>query len=370
VDLKKSQHNRPHEFVKYLSKEHDITVLSINDWWKEDQLDLKTHEVQFDEYLTDVDYRYITQKRITPILQEFLFKKSVTLLAKEDFDVHLNYNTLISGYEAAKSLPTIFDIADDLIAMIRNSPQIPPIFQEMGGLLGKYYLKKNIEMAKKVTITTPILKFNSNIPVEKAIIVPNGVDTERFRNLGDTKIKLGLEGFIIGYVGVLREWVDFKPVFKALTNLPLEVKMLIVGREGALNEVKSMAKNFGVRDRVIFTGAIPYNDVPEYISAMDVCLIPFKESAISEGALPLKLFEYLSCEKPVISTRLQGVIDTVGDRVFYADSTEEYVIQINSILNGDFAINKNHNARQEIIKNYSWERITQNLNHILLDVIS
>ena len=33
VDLKKSQHNRPHQLVKYLSKKHEITVHSINDWW-------------------------------------------------------------------------------------------------------------------------------------------------------------------------------------------------------------------------------------------------------------------------------------------------------------------------------------------------
>ena len=33
VDMKKSQHNRPHQLVKYLSKKHEITVLSINDWW-------------------------------------------------------------------------------------------------------------------------------------------------------------------------------------------------------------------------------------------------------------------------------------------------------------------------------------------------
>ena len=36
-DMKKSQHNRPHQLVKYLSKKHNITVLSINDWWKEGQ---------------------------------------------------------------------------------------------------------------------------------------------------------------------------------------------------------------------------------------------------------------------------------------------------------------------------------------------
>ncbi len=34
MDMKKSRHNRPHQLVKHISKKHDITVLSINDWWK------------------------------------------------------------------------------------------------------------------------------------------------------------------------------------------------------------------------------------------------------------------------------------------------------------------------------------------------
>ncbi len=43
VDLKKSQHNRPHQLVKHLSKKHDITVLSINDWWKggQEEMDIR-----------------------------------------------------------------------------------------------------------------------------------------------------------------------------------------------------------------------------------------------------------------------------------------------------------------------------------------
>ena len=39
VDMKKSQHNRPHQLVKHLSKK-EITVLSINDWWKGGQEDM------------------------------------------------------------------------------------------------------------------------------------------------------------------------------------------------------------------------------------------------------------------------------------------------------------------------------------------
>ena len=37
VDLKKTAHNRLHQFVRYLAQNHEVTVLSINDWWKANQ---------------------------------------------------------------------------------------------------------------------------------------------------------------------------------------------------------------------------------------------------------------------------------------------------------------------------------------------
>ena len=49
VDLKKSQHNRPHQFVKYLSRKHEVTVLSINDWWKGGQDNLDAYSSEFDD---------------------------------------------------------------------------------------------------------------------------------------------------------------------------------------------------------------------------------------------------------------------------------------------------------------------------------
>ena len=49
VDLKKSQHNRPHHFVRYLSKNHEVTVLSINDWWKGKQDNLAFYCREFDD---------------------------------------------------------------------------------------------------------------------------------------------------------------------------------------------------------------------------------------------------------------------------------------------------------------------------------
>src|SRR5690606_35820683 len=142
-------------------------------------------------------------------------------------------NSLIAGYQVSKNIPTVFDIADDLSAMIRNSPQIPSVFRPVGGIIGDYYISRNIETAKKITLTAGALKNALAIPDKKNTeVIPNGVDTAHFKNLGNTKNEIGIDGKIIGYVGVLREWVDFRPIFEAIKKLPSEFKLLIVGKEG------------------------------------------------------------------------------------------------------------------------------------------
>lgn len=264
-------------------------------------------------------------KKVSPVLQELLFRNKVKEVLKEgDFDVHLNYSTLISGYIAAKKIKTVYDMADDLGAMIKESPQIPRLLRPFGGVLGDLMVRKNIKRAEKVTVTTDMLKRTYNIPDGKCEVIPNGVDTNLFRNYGNTKEEFGLEGLIIGYVGVLREWVDLEPVFMALKDLDEEIKMLVAGKEGRFDENVRLAKRCGVSDRVTFTGMVPYSQVPGYISAMDVCIIPFKVNAISKNALPLKLFEYMACEKPVISTELPGIKAVAGNKVMYAANEEEY----------------------------------------------
>ena len=367
VDLKKSQHNRPHQFVRYLSKKHDVTVLSINDWWKGQQDDLESYSRDFDDILEGVHYYYLTDKKVSPVLQELLFRKRAKELSKEDFDVHLNYSTLMSGYEVSKRVRTVFDIADDLVAMIRNSPQIPEILRPFSGCVGKFCLNKSIEKAQFVTVTTEALKKAYNIQDEKVKIMPNGVDINLFKNYGSAKEELGLDGFIVGYVGVLREWLDLEPVFDALKTLDKEIKMVIVGKEGRFKENLLLAERCGVLDRVIFKGMIRYPEVPKYISAMDVCVIPFKDDDISQNAVPLKLFEYMACGKPVISAELPGVKGVAADKILYASTAGEYVERIRMLYTNERLKTKlGIEGRRFVEKNYNWEGIVERVRQVLL----
>jgi glycosyltransferase involved in cell wall biosynthesis len=372
IDLKKSQLNRLHQFVKHLSETHDVTVLSINDWWKGRQDDLKSYSKEFLKIFDNIDYNYLTYTKLSPIAQETLLGYKVkNLINKRDFDVHLNYSTFVSGYFAAKSVKTVYDIADDNSALINESPQIPSFLRPIGAAFGDMLIRKNIEISNMVTLSTTNLGKKYNISESKFRIISNGVDTKLFQNYGHAlREKLKLDGFLIGYVGVLREWIDLETIFSILPELNPEIKMVIVGKEGQFEENLRLAKIYGVDDRVFFTGMVPYSQVPKYISAMDIGIIPFKYGPISENAIPLKLFEYMACEKPIISTRLKGVSEVAGDRVLYASNCDEWKNRINEFYDDERLRKKmGTQGRKFVEQGYDWSKMAQRMEETLVNVV-
>jgi len=383
VDLKKSAHNsRLHQLLKHLSEKHEITVLSINDHWKA-QSDDKSDEYykDFQSLFERIEMLYLSDKIISPISQELLSFKTINGILKKlgyDFDVHFNYNTLISGYfvakkmKKAKRLKTVYDIADDLPEMIRSSPQIPSYLRSVGGFVGGFALKKNLRLSDTVTYTTDALRFSCGIPINKSILVPNGVDTELFRPHPSDRLKaeLGLQNsFVVGHVGVLREWLDFKPLFVAVKalNEKLDLKLLMVGGGVGYQATVDLARKCGLQN-VVFTGTVPYTQVPKYISCMDVCVVPFKQDKVSQNSLPLKLFEYMACEKPVISTRVDGIVKSFKNHVLYVSNAEEYKNQILGLYDDEIPRKNLGLVGREFVKNeYNWSAITSKLELILKD---
>jgi len=385
IDLQKSSHNsRLHQFLKYLSIKHSITVVSINDNWKEKyELNSEKYNDDFAEVYNKIQICHYTDKTISPIIQEVIYsfniEKSLAKLDLSLYDVHFNYNGLCGGYALAKalkkySIPTIYDIADDLPAMIRSSPQIPHILRSFGGKYGDYMFQKNIRIADKVTVTTNDLGAASNVPLSKLVVLPNGVDTTLFQPINRDEIRKNLHldnSLVIGYVGVLREWVDFEPMFSAINELSstIDVKILIVGGGSGYAATKELVHKYGLEKLTTLTGTIPYSKVPEYISAMDICTIPFKTDQVSKNSLPLKLFEYMSCEKPVISSKIDIVVKEMSDYVLCAESADEYVSAIRALSN-DYETRKQmgKNGHKFVEKNYTWDSISASLEKILLEV--
>jgi glycosyltransferase involved in cell wall biosynthesis len=376
IDVKKTAPNRLHHFIKYLSVNHEITVICLNDAWKAKQVTVASHYKDFDEIMSSLDVKYITEKNVSPIQQEILspiYFRNIRELRERKFDVIFNYNTLVLGYYLTKMLkvPMVYDIADDLPAMIGDSPQIPKFLRGIGKWIGSFMMNRTIHTAKRVCAISDVFRKEYSIPQEKFQIISNGVDTSIFKKV-TSSIRQDLDidrDFVLGYVGVLREWVDFVPVYRALKKID-NTKLIIVGQEGLYQENKQLVKELGIENKVFFIGNVPYADVPRYIAAMDVCIIPFKDNAISHNAVPLKLFEYMACEKPVISSELLGIRDIVKNRIIYATNDAEWHEAIHHVQTSKSSIMNLGQNRQFVIDQFEWMRNSHNLEKECMKVLN
>ncbi|MDF1531085.1 MAG: glycosyltransferase family 4 protein [ANME-2 cluster archaeon] len=379
-DVKRINPQRPHHIIKHLSRNHEITILSVKAWWLEEK-----HDEYLAECLKDARLHYITERRIHPVLQELLLIKNFDLFDEKlhfsDYDVHINFNSLIAGYYMAKKLksydiPTVFDVADDLPESIKTSPQIPRMFKKIGHSAGKYMFNKSLETSDKITLVTDSLLNSYSFPPDTSRIIPNGVDTELFypRDSGNVKRELGIEhDFILGFLGVLSEWVELEQTFAAIKRLVssgYHVRMVIIGDGDRSFQLKKSAQQLGIAGNVIFVGSVQTSDLPNYISCMDVCMISRKTTADSQNSFPLKLLEYMACRKPVISTDLKGVREIAEDKVIYTASSDEIEQAVIHLFNNKEMREKMSYEGMEFVNvNYSWQKICSDFENVLVEAV-
>lgn len=152
-------------------------------------------------------------------------------------------------------------------------------------------------------------------------IIPGGVDTERYRSASSSRnairSALGIsEGeTVLFFMGWLYNFSGLKEVAEAMArwNGSAKFKLMVVGEGdalGALKEIKEMHR----MDALLLLGKQPFSRIPELLSAADICLLPADPKAPEmQNIVPIKLYEYLAAGKPVMATRLQGVVKEFGE---------------------------------------------------------
>jgi len=363
IDIEATPYSRLHHFIEhFLSKGHKVTLISIRDTWKH-----KGHR-QNQELANKIEIRHVTRRDMGTMMQKGLaFFNSGRLLRGLSPDVHLAYNSLVLARIVSKKLKirTVYDLADDLPDMVRTSPQIPGFLRPLAGYFSRRMLKRNLEAASVVTISAKEFQKSMGISRYNHVYIPNGVDTKRFRPRKDRH-----KGIVVGYVGALREWVDLRPMLTAVRNLKdYKIKVLVVGGEEDLSQYKRFAREQGIQKQVEFTGNVPYIDVPGYVNRMDICTMPFKKNRVTDGTCPLKVLEYMACEKPVISTELNEVCSMLGDRVLYATCVREWEKQICTLYHDGILREKlGRQGREFVQKNFNWKKICTDMEKVVTGV--
>ena len=112
----------------------------------------------------------------------------------------------------------------------------------------------------------------------------------------------------------------------------------------------------------------PYEEVPKYIVAADICILPAYKNEIMQNIVPIKMYEYMAMGKPVIATRLSGLVKEFGEGngVVYIERAEE-VVNIAHELNKQEIENEERAARN-FVKYNGWDKITNTFEVVLKDI--
>jgi glycosyltransferase involved in cell wall biosynthesis len=156
----------------------------------------------------------------------------------------------------------------------------------------------------------------------KAKLIIDGVDTDHFYpNISSDglRARLGIpeKVKVVGYLGLLTDYQGVSVLIESiyhLVKISNKVHFLIMGYPN-VEHYKEQVKRFGLEQFVTFTGRVPYEDAPRYLSVCDLAVSPKSDSTESNG----KLMNYMAMGLPIIASNTSVNQEILGELGVYAD---------------------------------------------------
>ncbi|MEZ4767525.1 MAG: glycosyltransferase [Caldilineales bacterium] len=191
--------------------------------------------------------------------------------------------------------------------------------------------ERDLLAAADLTIVTAPRLLELKRPHARRIeLVPNGVDFEAFQRAAANPRRLlqlrAIQPPLLGYSGHISSRLDL-PLLREVALARPDWQFVFAGSEDARGCEAELAA-LKALPNMHFLGVLPVEDVPHFITACDVCLIPYRVNDETRAISSLKLYEYLAAGKPVVSARVptaeehQDVVEIAEEIVdFVAAST-------------------------------------------------
>ncbi|MFX1536072.1 MAG: glycosyltransferase family 4 protein [Promethearchaeota archaeon] len=205
-----------------------------------------------------------------------------------------------------------------------------------------------------------------------------GIDSHNFNPNGDratirkqygikmTDLVLFFMGTVFDFSGIKEVALDLAKIKKQNPN----IKLLIAGQirtPELQKELDEIRETFDLHDHFIFAGRQPYYKIPLFLGAADICLLPAYVNEVMCNVVPIKMYEYLASGKPVISTKLPGIIREFGyySGVIYVDRPNSVIKKVVELLSKRENLAKIGFRASSIAGRYSWNKITEEFEKIL-----
>ena len=158
-----------------------------------------------------------------------------------------------------------------------------------------------VRVADGVSVTGPLLMKKWGTSARRCELVRNGVDFSFFREHCRKNDRFSFSSPVIGYYGAIAEWLDLELLTELAAANP-EWQFVLAG-DVFVADLRGLDR----MPNVTMLGLRPHSEMPALLWHFDVCLIPFRLNDMTHAVDPVKLYEYLSGGKPVVSVPLKEV---------------------------------------------------------------
>jgi len=201
---------------------------------------------------------------------------------------------------------------------------------------GKYIEERVVQLADKVVVINESMR---KYIVLKTDVMPEvigaGVDIKSFQP-SNLKVReqygVSKDETLLFFMGWVYPFSGLDIIARQLPNYP-DFKLMVVGDGESFSQLRAIRDELSLGDRIILVDKRPYKEIPDYINAADICILPATQDKVMEYIVPIKIYEYMGLKKPVICTKLRGIVEEFGYKngIVYVDKPED-LLQIASVI--------------------------------------
>jgi len=206
-----------------------------------------------------------------------------------------------------------------------------------------------------------------HLPQEKLVMIPAGIELDRFRlpesgkNPVRKELDIGLDKTVFFTVRNLVPRMGIENLIEAFkqSNILREKGLLLIGGEGFLKvSLRDMVKDYGLEGTVKLLGRVSEEDLPRYYQAADFFVLPTREL---EG-FGLVILEAMACGTPVLGTPIGAIPETVGlfdkNLLFEGIRSENMKTKLEDVINRPEKYRFDPQVcRKFVEERYSWEKM-------------
>lgn len=333
---------RPQILALELDKDYSVTVVYLKEIFQRIELRKDRDEVNDCRAITAIPFR--DKLKIASWIEHCCFRRAVKNIEEYDF-LWLGHPAFYKYIDKDYKGTVLYDCMDDYSALSTDS-RITRELQRLEDAL--------VKRADIIFVSSCVLKEN----VEriggkgKTWLIRNGFPAEEIHEPQQAVKK---NRYKIGYFGTVAEWMDFNLIYDSLEKNK-NIEYHFIGPMG----VEKPKEN----DRIIFEGVVEHRELYEKTKDYDAYIMPFQVNDVVRAVDPVKLYEYISMGKCVISVRYKE-IERFSPFVHFYKDEEEYVRVIKRLSKEGFPPKFDKKEQLEFLNNNSWDERYKIIRNIM-----